>query len=271
MTPPIAFIPSKTQLTRRSQFSPWYIIRQTPERIATSAFMRSLVSKLIHNNAVTYGPRHLPFVALTFDDGPHPHWTPKVLDILAQHSAAATFFIVASSAEKHPHLFRHIIAEGHEIALHSYQHTRDIVRNPTMFRDDLQKALSTIVEITRTRPVFFRYPYGISSRRTDQIVDALGLRRVYWSYSAGDSYLPASNEIAHRATMLMRPGSIVLLHDCLADGTKAPPPYRPDRTELLKALPLILAHADSLGLRPVTLSRMLPPPDHELYCLPVSP
>lgn len=237
-----------------------HIIRRTPERIATGPFVRTLVSKLTRNGAITYGPRHPPFVALTFDDGPHPHWTPKVLDILAQHSAAATFFVVASHAEKHPDIVRQVITQGHEIALHSYLHSPDVVRNPLTFREDLQKALSTIVETTGTPPVFFRYPYGTAGRSTDQIVDALGLRRVYWSYSAGDSYLPTSNEIAHRASTLMRSGSIVLLHDCLADGATAPPPYRADRTELLKALPLILAHANSVGLRPVTLSRMLPHP-----------
>ena len=227
------------------------------ERIATGPLVRGLVSKLVRNGAITYGPRRGRRVALTFDDGPHPKWTPRVLEVLARHEALATFFVVGSHVDENRELAREIASQGHELALHSYDHHRQLVCDGALFRVDLQKAMDAVTRAVDRQPRYYRYPYGTAGQDTDRVVDELRLQRVYWSFSAADGYLPSARQIASRVTSLVRPGAIVLMHDCLADEATTRPPYRPDRTELVKALDTILAALKRASLTPVTLSTLL--------------
>src|SRR5262249_55781480 len=104
-------------------------------------------------DAVVHGPRGARGVALTFDDGPDPIWTPRVLEALDAAKAKATFFLIGRKAEAHPELVRAISARGHAIGLHSYEHDRLVaLRSRKRVRADLERGIRVLEAITGERP-----------------------------------------------------------------------------------------------------------------------
>ena len=112
-------------------------------------------------DAVVQGPRGARGVVLTFDDGPHPRWTPVVLEALAARGVKATFFVVGRKAEEHPEVVRRIRDHGHAVELHSYAHDRLFSLRPARFvRGDLERGVAALTRVTGTRPTLFRPPIG---------------------------------------------------------------------------------------------------------------
>lgn len=154
-------------------------------------------------------------VALTFDDGPHPDRTPRVLDILKKHGAQATFFVVGKNAEAHPEIIRRIVAEGHLIGNHTYSHSN---RFPWMAESVMKEEIHwcdvVLEKITGRRPTLFRPPFGVSNPSL-----AKALRRdfrtiVGWDIRSLDTIERWSRErVFERVRRRLRPGSVVLLHD----------------------------------------------------------
>jgi peptidoglycan/xylan/chitin deacetylase (PgdA/CDA1 family) len=154
-----------------------------------------------------------PAVAITFDDGPHPRWTPPILEVMTQSEATATFFFLCANAEKHPALARDVRDAGHEVGLHGIDHTslktlsaRDILRRTREGRDRLEQLLGQPVRL-------FRPPYGDQRFLGYSMVRTTGLDVVMWN-SVGDDWL---EQPAERAATLIVPtvtaGSVILLHD----------------------------------------------------------
>lgn len=132
------------------------------------------------------------YCALTFDDGPSPHTTPRLLDMLASYGIPATFFMVGRNAEHHPELVRRIEAEGHEVANHSYSHPN--LRKLSYERKRAEiAATDTILRNIGVTPRFMRPPYGAYDEATENIAKELGLSIVLWSVDSKDwKRLPAS-------------------------------------------------------------------------------
>ncbi len=163
---------------------------------------------------MTHGPRGLPARYLTFDDGPHPEYTPRLLDILAQHDVRASFFMVGRLAEKHPDLVARIVAEGHMVGNHSWNH-QQFARMP--LRDQLGEIERTDLLLShfdhhprhRVRPPQGHLPLPLMlafARRRRSIA--------YWSYDSLDYQHRSSADVAER--MRRRPPKardIVLMHD----------------------------------------------------------
>lgn len=185
-------------------------------------------------DAVVRGPRGTRGVALTFDDGPHPKWTPRVLETLAKHGATATFFVVARKAEEHPEIVRAILAAGHTVGLHSYAHDRLFaLRRERRVRADLERGIRTLEALTGSRPVLFRPPIGHTNPVIGRVVDKLDLTVVGWSVSGRDGLASARvSDVVARVRRDLRDGTIVLLHDAPEKGDREPP--------AVKALPAIL-------------------------------
>ncbi|MGY0232062.1 bifunctional polysaccharide deacetylase/glycosyltransferase family 2 protein [Longispora urticae] len=196
-------------------------------------------------------------IALTFDDGPDPVWTPRILDALRRHGAHATFFVVGTRVNEHPGLVRRILAEGHELGVHTYTHT-DLGSAPDV-RADLELSLtqSAIAGATGTRTALFRPPYS----STPTAVDGSGWRVVRDAGAAGyvtvladldtrDWSRPGTAAIVAAATP-RRPGAgaVVLLHD--AGG---------DRSQTVAALDLLLPVLAQQGYRATTVSAGLGDP-----------
>lgn len=152
-------------------------------------------------------------IALTFDDGPSPEYTPLILDVLKKHNVKATFFLVGKHVKKYPDVARRILAEGHEIGNHTYSH-RDLVPSTRkkLKREILQNQ-ELIKEYLGVKTVLFRPPRGIYSEAVRQFVVQNGLLMVLWSMSGIDWAGTPASLIAKRILRYAHPGAIILLHD----------------------------------------------------------
>jgi len=189
-------------------------------------------------------------VALTFDDGPHWHGTPAVLECLREAGATATFFLVGEQVERRPSLAAEIVAAGHRVELHCHRHRSQLRLTPRQILDDADRAREAIEDATGQEIHDYRPPYGIFSAPGLRAVRRRGWRPVLWSLWGRDWARRATAEsIAGRATVGARDGDIVLLHD--ADFYSVGGSWM--RTAA--ALPLILEELDGHGLKTVSLRR----------------
>jgi peptidoglycan-N-acetylglucosamine deacetylase len=159
---------------------------------------------------VWHGPEGGRHVALTFDDGPDPRWTPAVLELLARHRVPATFYVVGERAERHADLLRRTVAAGHEIGNHTWSHA-DLCRSaPEVVREELQRTAELVERLTGAAPASVRPPWG----RLDAVgllaSAELGCDVVLWSELIRAS--AAESDLA-QALRDVRPGSVVLAHD----------------------------------------------------------
>jgi peptidoglycan/xylan/chitin deacetylase (PgdA/CDA1 family) len=150
-------------------------------------------------------------MALTFDDGPHPVYTPKLLDLLQEHGVKATFFLVGTQAEKHPELVRRMHREGHTIGIHGYRHTLHWMKMPWTVSRDAERTAGIIEGLTGARPRLFRPPWGLLN-----LLDYLVLRKyriVLWSCIPGDWRKQHPDRLWRRLSRHIRPGAVIVLHD----------------------------------------------------------
>jgi peptidoglycan/xylan/chitin deacetylase (PgdA/CDA1 family) len=186
--------------------------------------------------------------SITFDDGPNPHATPRILDVLAREGIRATFFVLGRHADRWPDLVRRMADEGHQLGNHGYWHRKLHRRTPAYVRDDLSRGTASIVRASGgVRPRHFRAPHGFRNPWVTPIAASLGQRTVGWSLGVWDSARPGADEIARRAIRGMRAGSILLLHD--GDGYDA----EGDRMQTADALPAIIDGLRTRGFRFATL------------------
>jgi peptidoglycan/xylan/chitin deacetylase (PgdA/CDA1 family) len=183
-------------------------------------------------------------VALTFDDGPDALSTPFFLRLLAERRINATFFLLGSAAGRTPSLVEEMVAAGHEIAIHGWQHRPLLLRGPRATYDDLARARDAVAGITGKPPRLFRPPYGVMTTATHLAARRLGLTPVLWTCWGEDWTSRATPHTVHRTvTADLRGGGTVLLHD--SDCTSAPGAWR----SALGALPRILDTCEARGLR----------------------
>ena len=154
-------------------------------------------------------------VALTFDDGPDPASTTRVLDVLAKRGARATFFVLGERAERHPAILRRMIEDGHSIGLHSFDHNRLYAfLPPSSVRADIERCRAIVEAATGVRPLWFRPPVGQMSPRTARGVILAQAETVGWSVRARDGLRGTSPDDAlRRIEPKLESGAIVLLHD----------------------------------------------------------
>lgn len=182
-------------------------------------------------------------VALTFDDGPHPEGTPQILEVLAEHGACATFFVVGEQVRRRPELLRRAVGEGHLIALHADEHRLQSKRSATALADDYTRGLAAIEDATGQRPVLHRPPFGIYSPAGLRLARDRELQPLLWADWGRDWRKWTTPErIAARVTRNLTPGDVVLLHD--ADFYSA----KDSHLRTAAALKLILAKLERGGV-----------------------
>jgi len=191
-------------------------------------------------------------IALTFDDGPHPQATPKVLEILGKYRAQATFFVIGRFAEEHPDLIRQIHAQGHQIANHTMDHHHlGTLHGRGYWIDQIRQTNDIIAQIIGSEPAMFRPPMGFRSPLTMQAARRLNMQTINWSLRARDGVATTSEAILRRLKNHCIPGDIVLMHDGID-------PHRPrDWEPTIEALPAILEHLRDKQLHGVRVDALL--------------
>ena len=174
-------------------------------------------------------------VYLTFDDGPHPTYTPQVLDILARHGARATFFVLGALAEAHPELAERIVAEGHTLASHTWNHENLAGMPRSSFDDTIGRTQAVLAD--RATPCL-RPPYGSIDAFTREWAASAGLHLVLWTVDTNDWRRPGAQVIADRIVRGATDEAIVLMHD--GGG---------NRTQTVEGLELALDRLSGGGLR----------------------
>ncbi|MGC5019885.1 polysaccharide deacetylase family protein [Micromonospora sp. DT47] len=156
-----------------------------------------------------------PEVALTFDDGPDPQYTPQVLEVLRQYQVKATFCVVGENARNHPDLIQAIVADGHTLCNHSWNH--DFLlgkRSPEVIRADLLRTNEAIRTAAPDSPIgYFRQPGGAWTYPVVQVAEELGMVPLHWTVDPNDWQAPGAATITATVTRDTAAGSIVLLHD----------------------------------------------------------
>jgi peptidoglycan-N-acetylglucosamine deacetylase len=189
-------------------------------------------------------------VALTFDDGPHPHGTVSVLETLREYDAEATFFLAGEQVERRPALAAEIVAAGHRVELHCHRHRNQLRLTPRMLLEDAERGRAAIEEATGQAIADYRPPYGIFSASGLRAIRGRGWRPVLWSRWGRDWDRRATpGSITRRVTAGISTGDILLLHD--ADYYSA----RGSWVSTTAALSKILELLEARGLKSRLLRR----------------
>ena len=194
-------------------------------------------------------------VALTFDDGPDPVWTPLMLDVLATHRVSATFFVLLERAQAYPGIIDRAVREGHEVALHGVDHRRLVAFSGPAAREHLARGRRQLEAMLGSRVSYLRPPFGAQSIRSYRAARRVGLDVVVWSADAEDWTDQTPDECADRARARLEPGGILLLHDGFAPehGSDEPPPS----LERAAALDLLLRGLAEDGYRATSVGKLL--------------
>lgn len=190
--------------------------------------------------------------ALTFDDGPLPGATDRILDHLNALDAPATFFVIGQSAERWPDLVRRMHDEGHVVANHTWDHWRlGMWCGPRYWRKQIARTDAIIEKIIGRRPAFFRPPFGVRTPVNHYITRQSDHACVMWSRRAIDGIATTRERIERRLLATATDGDVLLMHD----GRE--PASRRDASPTVDAVPGVIAGFRSRGLRPVPLHELL--------------
>ncbi len=242
------------------------------EKIKSSAVNRTAIGMLIllllvifflnkyvykgfgtQRDIIRHGPHHFKYIAITFDDGPDPIYTPEILDILKEKNVIATFFLIGKHVEQYPELANRIVEEGHSIGNHTYSHKSIGPLTAMAVYEEIIKAQEVIEDITGVRPTLFRPPRGVYSSHVGKVLKDNRYTLVLWDISAVDwAEFPAKNVVSNVLNKV-KPGSIILFHDSgdlltFSGG---------NRSATVNALPEIIDRLRSDGYEFVNVDQMI--------------
>lgn len=218
------------------------VVHAGPGLTAVGPVRRALFPRLAGYGAADH-------VALTFDDGPDPAWTPRFLDLLGSRGVHATFFLLGSMVAREPGLAADIAAAGHELGVHGWAHRYLSLRGPAQTRDDLARARDIIANAAGAPPRLYRPPYGVLSTAALWAARRLGLTTVLWT-CWGREWAPGATPESVFSVLSagLTGGATVLLHDSDAvTPGNAPGAFG--------AVPMLLDECARRGLRVGTVSQ----------------
>jgi peptidoglycan/xylan/chitin deacetylase (PgdA/CDA1 family) len=221
----------------------------TPQMDAQQALSPSLTGHLkrIVNERVTYGDRsgRPKLIALTFDDGPYPIFTPLLLDQLKRLGIPATFFLIGRDAQQWPELARRIELDGNEVADHTYTHPDLDAETDAQVRDEILRGRDVLYGIVHDPAVreYFRPPHGRYTVGTIQVAQRLGYQTILWTDDSGDWRTVTPQMLIGHVERYATAPDIVLLHS--------------GRPATIAALPEIVARFRAAGYRFVTVGQLL--------------
>lgn len=185
-------------------------------------------------------------IALTFDDGPHPRYTEKILNILAKYNVKATFFVIGVNIENYPEPLKEASRRGHEIGNHSYSHNNEKDLTEESVREEIEKCEALIYKATGKHPKLFRPPQGKYGEQVKNIAQEKGYSIILWSIDTKDwEHTPAIG-IGEIVSAKVSNGDIILMHD-----------YTSGKNTTCDALEIIIPDLLSRGYEFVTVSELL--------------
>lgn len=194
----------------------------------------------VDNGAIQY--HGLKEIALTFDDGPHPTFTPVVLSILRKHQAKATFFIIGNNIDKNAPIIQQIIDEGHTLGIHSWYHKNTDPFKPTkVLEKEYQQIQNYLQKQFNYTTHLIRPSFGITNPRIAKAIENLSLNSIGWSLRSLDTKAKTKEQIIAKIKKKLKPNQIVLLHDTLP--------------QTVEALDEILEYIHSKDWKPVALEK----------------
>jgi len=193
-------------------------------------------------------------VALTFDDGPDPRWTPKVLELLRQYHAHATFFEVGLNVTAHADLVHAVLADGNEVGDHTWDHPDLELMSAPQVDQEITAGAEAISRVGAPAPKYFRPPKGLTDEAVGVLANANRYRTIFWDLCLERfvDHTPDMPDAVLDLLTRVKPGSIILAHD---GGI-------PDRTKTLKTLPMLLQGLKARGYKMVDVSQLLKAAEH---------
>ncbi|MGH9402253.1 MAG: polysaccharide deacetylase family protein [Terriglobia bacterium] len=222
--------------------------------VALVAYGCSAPSSQLLGRSLVRGPVGQKRVALTFDDGPTPPSTDRVLDVLKEYGVTATFFVNGRWVDRFPETLRRVQREGHAIGNHTYSHLFLYLKTPRRMAGEIDRTQEAIERVTGQRPRIFRCPYGVRWFGLFSALKRRGMTAVQWSDTGFDwkkENTPA--DIARKTLKNLSDGSVILLHD----GCGAKQPGEADHSPTVEALPAIIKEAQKRGLKFVPVTEFL--------------
>ena len=200
------------------------------------------------NSSIVFSKSREPTkkIALTFDDGPHPRYTERILGILEQYDIKATFFVIGVNIQNYPEPFAKVVAAGHEIGNHSFSHSVCGSRDYTEIVTEMQKCDSLIFDITGKKPSLYRPPCGIYDLEVENAAKSADHSIVLWSVDTLDWKNTPSEEIKVNVLENVKGGDIILMHD-----------YTSGKNTTCKALELMIPELLAKGYEFVTVSELI--------------
>ncbi len=192
-------------------------------------------------------------VALTFDDGPSPIWTPQILDVLKAAQVQATFFMIGKHVQEYPEVARRVASEGHEIGNHSYDHQVLVYYTTQELEKEIKDTQTVINKVTGLTTKYFRPPKAWLTDDEKKDIRRMGYETILWSLNTKDWVSFDDRYIVKYILAHVRPGDILLFHDSggvfKLEGGK--------RKETVKAVEQLVEKLKEQGYRFVTISGLL--------------
>lgn len=185
-------------------------------------------------------------IAITFDDGPHPYLTERILKTLDEYGVKATFFMVGVNVVNYPDAARSVIAAGHEVGNHTFSHTHVARLNEAQVQSELGLCEDALEELCEYRPHLFRPPEGAVNTYIEHCTERNDYTMILWSLDTRDWENKNTEQIVERVLSRIRAGDIILMHDYIGRGSKTP-----------EALEILLPKLLEAGFEPVTVSQLL--------------
>ena len=184
-------------------------------------------------------------IALTFDDGPHPTLTPRILDILEKYNVKATFFMVGVNVENYPDAARAVLEAGHEIGNHTYSHRILSHLSHEEIDSEIEGCEDLLESLCQRRPHLFRPPQGALSSLVEADADQNDYSLILWSLDTRDWEDKNADHIIQRVLSSVKSGDIILMHDYIGHNSRTP-----------EALERLLPKLLSRGFKPVTVGEL---------------
>jgi peptidoglycan/xylan/chitin deacetylase (PgdA/CDA1 family) len=207
----------------------------------------------VRKNTIYHVDTPLKMVALTFDDGPSPEWTPKILAVLEENKVKATFFMLGKHVKAYPQIARMVVDQGSEVGNHTYNHMVILGAGIGKLEKEIKDTEKAIKEATGKTPVLMRPPKGWVTDKDKKLINKLGYETILWSLNSKDWVSFDDKYIVSFIMNRIKPGDIILFHD--SGGVFAS--EGGDRQETIKAVRMLVEKLKAQGFVVTTVSELL--------------